>query len=147
MLIIKFKRRNRSLVIIGLLLTLFIYNLFIFSPNIINNSFDTNYNDKIRSSATRIIEKQWLKNSNFSTQEAWNSTKGDLGDKSIVEAYISNGYGNFTVIGDTKTFTVVSGTPNNTLNSPGWKQFNNSNFLLPDDTRLDASGCYAYHES
>lgn len=145
MLIIRVERSHNSYVITGLIITILLYNLYLFFPNGVNNSYNIDYNEELRSSATRIIERQWLKNSDFSTQEAWNYTKGDLGDNSTVEAYINGGYGNLKVIGDTKTFTVVSGTPNNTLTSPDWQICNNSDYLLPDDVQMNASGCYVYH--
>ena len=43
--------------------------------------------------------KEWIKNGNFTSQEYWNSTKGELGDPEDVDSNISGGYANYEVLG------------------------------------------------
>jgi len=138
------RRRDYIYILIGLA----IFFSFVFqtiSLNPMKTSLDVNNGNIIHLSALETLEEQWLKNNDFSTQDAWFTTKGEQGDNSTVDADISGNQANYRVLGEKRTITLISGTPNNTLYSPGWKQFNNSNFLPPKTALINNSGCYVYH--
>ncbi|GAH28468.1 unnamed protein product, partial [marine sediment metagenome] len=90
--------------------------------------------------------KQWIKNPNFISpiEPPWFWENGTEGDNSDVNATSSPGQANFEVLGETRTFTVVSGVVNSST-SPGWKQFNKTGFFLPDTAQIRSYGCYVYH--
>ncbi|MFX0073853.1 MAG: hypothetical protein ACFE96_00310 [Candidatus Hermodarchaeota archaeon] len=95
-------------------------------------------------SAQRSVTSEWLKNNDFATQGAWYWENGTEGDNSDTNAVVSSGQANYEVLGETKSFSVTSGTANAST-WYGWGTFNNSDFLLPDATAINASGCYTYH--
>jgi len=104
---------------------------------------DDNIKD-INSSGGILHSKQWLKNNEFTTQDEWFYLKGDQGDNSTVDANISNNQANYIIAGENDTFNILSGN----LNSSswyGWGIYNNSDYLLPDHTEINATGCYVYH--
>lgn len=104
--------------------------------------------EDIHSSAERTVTKQWIKNPTFESpiDPPWYWENGTEGDNSDMEATSSPGQANYEVLGETLTFTVVSGTINNSVNSQGWKQFNKEGFLLPDTAMITTDGCYVSHE-
>ncbi|MFX1489053.1 MAG: hypothetical protein ACFFBI_07890 [Promethearchaeota archaeon] len=112
------------------------------------SNFDLNrgYDDEnnLKSSGEILHSKQWLKNNDFSTQDHWYSKKGTQGDNSTVDANISNGFGNYKVLGENQTFQSLSGKANAST-WVGWGIYNNSDFLLPDVTAINQTGCYVYH--
>ena len=131
----------------GFLIVICIFILFSFQFKFVNKNSITrniNYENKINSSASEIVEEQWLKNTNFSTQSNWFYTKGPQGDNSTIDANISNGEANYIVIGENDTFSVLAGDVN-TSTWYGWDIYNNSDYLLPDVTEINATGCYVYH--
>ncbi|KKN33195.1 hypothetical protein LCGC14_0806250 [marine sediment metagenome] len=105
-----------------------------------------NNEDKIHSSGQISYSKEWLKNNNFSTQDEWNYTKGQQGDNSTVGANISvsNEWANYKVLGENNTYNLLTGDLNLSTWS-GWGIYNNSDFLLPDVTEINATGLYVYH--
>lgn len=107
--------------------------VFLFCFNLQNVHGDRNYTTEI------------LSNNDFSTQEDWFFLKGAQGDNSTVNANIRGGQANYEILGNKHTFTVVSGIINNSVSSAGWKQFNNSDFMLPDTAELRSYGCFVYH--
>ena len=103
--------RKRQFKVIGLLFLLSISLIFPF----IQNNFDVPYEetkdtDFIKTSAQRSVTTQWLKNNDFSTQDYWVWENGTEGDNSDTNAVISSGQANYEVLGETRTFTVVSGS-------------------------------------
>ena len=105
----------------------------------------TKQSEFIHSSAETVYNQEWLKNNNFSTQDAWYYTKGAQGDNSTVDANISNNQGNFRVLGENRTFE-LSGIPNS-IDSPDWYEFEKSinSSYLPDFTGIDSDGCWVSH--
>ena len=116
-----------------------------FSPLYENNASSSSepIND-LKTSASEIIENQWLKNTDFSTLDNWFSLKGEQGDNTTIDADISSGQANYIVFGDTKSFELTTGSANSST-WYGWGIYNNSDFLLPDDYAINATGCYVYH--
>ena len=140
--------RKRQFKTIGFLILLSISLTFPF----IQNNFDFSYevkrdSDFVKTSAQRSVTKQWIKNSNFSSvpiEPTWYCEKGAEGDNSDMNATTSTGQANFEVLGETKSFSVTSGTVNSS-SWYGWGIYNNSDFLLPDNTTIDNRGCFTYH--
>jgi len=127
-----------------LLIFAVLINLFIVFPSSNDISFEPNDTDDLKASATRIIQRQWLNNSDFSTQDNWFYIKGTQGDNSSTDANISNGAANYKILGNRKEFSLLSGTINSS-SWTGWGIYNNSDFLLPDITEINETGCYVYH--
>ena len=110
------------------------------SPSRFNNQ------EKIHSSGQTLYSKEWLKNNDFSTQDEWILTKGVQGDNSTVDAYINSTSesANFKIVGENNTFGLLTGDLNSST-WDGWGIYNNSDFLLPDVTEINATGLYVYH--
>ncbi|MFW9941930.1 MAG: hypothetical protein ACFFFT_12880 [Candidatus Thorarchaeota archaeon] len=86
-------------------------------------------------------EQQWIRNSNFSSQEFW--FKEYEGDNSDVNGVISGEQANFEIIGEYWTFSNISGTPNasdwTATKKPG-------DSIYPDIYNITQDGCEAKHE-
>ncbi|MFX0042524.1 MAG: hypothetical protein ACFE8L_06400 [Candidatus Hodarchaeota archaeon] len=82
----------------------------------------------------------WLKNSNFSSQESWETQiEGDSRD---AVAFIGEEQGNYQIIGNSGVFTI-----DDPLSDTDWTVFNNPELpMLPDIYEINSSGCYVYHE-
>ncbi len=127
-----------------LLIIVIILNFFLIFSFSNDNSFKSNNMNEIKSSATRIIQTQWLKNSDFSTQDSWFYTKGNQGDNYTIDANISNETANYKILGNSTEFSLLSGTVN-ASSWIGWGIYNNNDFLLPDVAEINEAGCYVYH--
>ena len=103
--------------------------------NFLNDNYEhpTNQSEFIHSSAETVYNQEWLDNNNFSTQDYWYSSKGALGDNSTVDANISGGSANFTVLGDEQIKEISS-----PLNDGTWTKFRNDIFLYPDTSTITA---------
>lgn len=134
------RKKYRYYALIGLIL--FISLTFSFNPTMLFSELKTE--SKVNQSAIETREEQWLNNNDFSTLDSWFYSKGAEGDNSSVEASINNNQANYRVLGKTRTFNNLSGTPNSPT-SQGWSKFNNSGFLLPDSSGINSEGCYATH--
>jgi len=139
--------RKRQFKIIGFLILL---NISLIIP-FIQNNFDISYEenrdaDFVKTSAQRSVTTQWIKNPTFESpiEPTWYWENGTDGDNSDMDATTSTGQANYEVLGETKTFSVTSGTVNSS-SWFGWGTYNNSDFLLPDATAIDERGCYTYH--
>jgi len=90
------------------------------------------------------VSDQWLLNSEFDTSEHWNLLKGDTGDKTDVDGNINQGQANYEVLGEIRTFSNISGTPDDIE----WTRVVNLNFPdLPDTAQIiEGYGCYVSHE-
>ncbi len=100
------------------------------------------------SSAQRSVTKQWIKNPNFTEspiEPTWYWENGTEGDNSDMNATTSTGQANFDVLGETRTFTVVSGIVNSST-SPDWIQVRNGDFQYPDIAQILSYGAYVSHE-
>jgi len=103
--------------------------------------------DFVKTSAQRSVTKQWITNSNFSDtpiEPIWNWGNGTEGDNSDMDATTSTGQVNYDVLGETRTFTVVSGIINSST-SPDWEYYNKTGFLPPDTASIESYGCYVSH--
>jgi hypothetical protein len=119
----------------------------IFSYNNHNSSyFDLGEQENIQTSAQISETKQWIENPNFTSpiEPTWFWKNGTDGDNSDVNATTSTGQANFDILGETGTFTAVSGIVNSST-SPGWNIFNKTGFLPPDYAGIDQDGCLVYH--
>lgn len=120
-------------------------NFYIIFINQFDFQIEVDDNDKdIHSSGEILHSKQWLKNNEFLTQDYWFYLKGDQGDNSTVDADISNNQANYIITGENDTFNILSGNVNSST-WYGWGIYNNSDYLLPDHTEINATGCYVYH--
>ena len=138
---------NRKLIISTVLLGILLIQNSIMEINSLNNNNEVSSNNPInelKTSASQIIQQQWLKNTDFSTTDDWFALKGDQGDNSTIDANISIGQANYIVIGENDLFETTSGTVNSST-WYGWGIYNNSDFLLPDVAEINATGCYVYH--
>ncbi|NVM16782.1 MAG: hypothetical protein HWN80_03640 [Candidatus Lokiarchaeota archaeon] len=140
--------RKRQFKIIGFLILLSISLFLPFFQNNLDVSYEENRDtDFIKTSAQRSVTKQWIKNSNFSSvpiEPTWYWENGTEGDNSDMDATTGTGQVNYDVLGETRTFTVVSGIINSST-SPGWKYFNKIGFLSPDTASIESYGCYVSH--
>ncbi|MHA1669287.1 MAG: hypothetical protein ACTSV5_01785 [Promethearchaeota archaeon] len=98
----------------------------------------------IHSSAETVHNQEWLSNNDLSTQGEWFYNQGTQGDNSTTDANINSGQANYIVVGDTNNFEITTGSINSST-WYGWGIYNNSDFLLPDDYAINATGCYVYH--
>ena len=137
---------NRKKIICSILLSTLIIQIIglNFTPLYDNTSSNLDPINDFNTSASEIFENQWLKNTDFSTLDDWFSLKGDQGDNATIDAYISSGEANYIVVGDTNNFELTTGSANSST-WHGWGIYNNSDFLLPDVTEINATGCYVYH--
>ncbi|UCC19333.1 MAG: hypothetical protein JSV62_14710 [Promethearchaeota archaeon] len=74
----------------------------------------------------------WLRNTNFDDQSEWVSSKE--GDESDVDAFISNGLGNYIIHGDSGLKRI-----DEPLNNGEWHEFNNPEFPISPDTNSTTS--------
>jgi len=116
------------------------------SQNFLNYNYEhpAKQSEFIHSSAETVYNQEWLDNNNFSTQDEWFYNKGAQGDNSTTDANISGGSANYVVVGEDSSFSLTAGEVNSST-WYGWGIYNNSDFLLPDVTEINATGCYVYH--
>jgi len=139
--------RKRQFKIIGFLILLTISLTFPFIQNNFDISYEENRDaDFVKTSAQRSVTKQWIKNPIFESpiEPTWYWENGTEGDNSDMDASTSTGQANYEVLGETRTFTVVSGVINSST-STGWIQLQNGEFQLPTESKINASGCFVYH--
>jgi len=142
------KKKPFNILILSLtLISLIIFQSLFTTSNyyIINEKENEEFTD-INSSLQNTIIKQWINNPTFESpiEPGWFWENGSEGDNSDMNATTSFNQTNYEVLGDTKTFNVVSGTINSST-SPGWKYFNKAGFLPPDTAEIRSYGCYVYH--
>ena len=138
------KYKISKLLLLSIILFNIVFSLSMLNLNIDQNSssisktYNTNQNT-IHTSAVDSYTKQWLKNSNFSTQESWESHI--IGDSRDAVAYIGEEHGNYQVIGDLGVLTI-----DDPLNDSDWKAINNPEFpITPDAYGINSAGCYVTH--
>lgn len=143
MILIVNKRKVQILV--GLLIIV----LFIF-PMLYKNKKETfslieNEND-VHPSLEIPHTTQWIENPTMEApiEPTWFWENGTEGDNSDVDATTSPGQADIRILGDEKTFADLYGTPNSST-SLGWEEFQNGDFLLPDLSIINDSGCFVYH--
>lgn len=118
---------------------------------IIQNKPDVYYEDskdayEVKSSAQRTVTTQWINNPTFESpiEPTWYWENGTDGDNSDMDATTSTGQANFDVLGETRTYSGISGVVNSST-SPGWGIFNNSGYLPPHVALINGSGCFVAH--
>ena len=96
----------------------------------------------IKSSSTKQYTTQWIDNPSFdNSTESWFSLIE--GDSTDVTMNVSNGCANFEILGEKKTFSVISDPPS-ALN---WIATENPNFPnFPDVYEITDYGCRVSHE-
>jgi hypothetical protein len=136
------------------MITILIFSVFILNPSLnqySNRLFQKSLDsvqlesyDNLGFSGQSIFTKQWLNNTSFNDpiEPTWFPTYGELGDKFDVNATTSPGQANFEILGETNTFSDISGTPL----SSDWTKFHNPQFpLYPDTSTINSEGCYVSH--
>ena len=78
----------------------------------------------------------------FVSGSPWILSKG--GDISDVQGEIINGQANFQILGDSQTFSDISGTPNSS-SSLGWQKYQNENLQYPQKAIINSSGIFVSH--
>jgi len=137
--------RKRQFKTIGFLFLLAASLIFPLIYNNHNISYEENREtDFIKTSLQRTVTTEWLTNNEFLTQDAWVWENGTEGDNSDMNAIISSGQANYEVLGETRTYSGISGVVNSST-SPGWGIFNNSGYLPPHTAEINAEGCYVAH--
>ena len=142
--------RKRQFKVIGFLFLLAVSLIFPF----IQNNFDIYHDnseeftdpDDIKTSAQRSVISQWIKNPTFESpiEPTWYWENGTDGDNSDMDATTSTGQANYDVLGETRTFTIVSGIIDSPT-SPNWVQFRNGDFQYPDTAEIRPYGAYVSH--
>ena len=132
------KKFNYSIII-----SIFIFNLiFINSSTIIASGFfNSKINSPIHLSGEIFGQEEWIKNSNFSSQDFWFIEFE--GDDTDVDGVISGEQANFKIIGEHWTFSNISGTPNATDWIPTKRP---GDSIFPDLFEINQYGCNAAHE-
>ncbi len=112
-----------------------------------NITSEAEIQEKIHYSAQRSGTTQWIKNPNFESpiEPTWFWKNGSLGDNSDMDGNTTTGQANIRVLGDSKTFTVVSGIINSST-STGWKRFRNGGYQFPNTDEIRSYGAFVYHE-
>ncbi len=139
--------RKRQFKTIGFLILLTTSLFFPYIQNNLDVSYEENKDtDFVKTSAQRSVTQQWIKNPTFESpiEPTWYWENGTEGDNSDMDATTSTGQANYEVLGETRTFTVVSGIINSST-SPGWEYFNKTGFLPPDTAQIRSYGCYVSH--
>ncbi|GAG34778.1 unnamed protein product, partial [marine sediment metagenome] len=133
--------RKRQFKTIGFLVLLSISLIFPFIQNNFDISYEENRDtDFVKTSAQRSVTKQWIENPNFTLtpiEPTWYWENGTDGDNSDLDATTSTDWVNYDVLGETRTFTVVSGIINSST-SPNWKQFQKGDFQYPDFAQIQS---------
>ncbi|MFW9894849.1 MAG: hypothetical protein ACFFD7_03510 [Candidatus Thorarchaeota archaeon] len=88
----------------------------------------------------------WINNPTMESpiEPGWFWKNGTEGDNSDVEATSTPNQADIRILGESKTFAGLGGVPNSS-NSLGWLEFQNGDFLLPDTSVINGSGCYVSH--
>ncbi len=139
----KFKINQKiRIIILAFILLCSILNIPVLNSFLIqnNNVSEIKNDEAIHTSAEIHYSTQWLKNPNFETNESWNAIKE--GDETDFQPEISGGEAKYFVLGDQRTFSNISGIPQQT----DWINVTNPIFpALPDLYEIDAYGCHVSH--
>ncbi|TXT60664.1 MAG: membrane protein of unknown function [Promethearchaeota archaeon] len=140
---------NKKALMIGLLFAVLIISSFSWNqPKLVietsNQLQNENKLEQLKPSRTEIFTQEWLKNTDFSTENEWFNSTGTQGEISTLNTSIENEMGAFKMLGEERRYNGTIGRPNGTY-SPDWRIAQNGDFLLPDDVRINDSGCFVYH--
>jgi len=122
-----------------LLFIISLNSLLVFIPTS-HNQLKTEKYTNLRISGERRYSEQWIDNPTFSSLESWIPIEQE--DPSDFDAEISNGQGNYILLGEERTFSEISGTPKEN----DWKNVTNPAFPAPPDfNEIDEYGCEVNH--
>ncbi|TFG22550.1 MAG: hypothetical protein EU533_04145, partial [Promethearchaeota archaeon] len=141
-------KEKKNWILIIILLITFSSFLYLFYNNHGNSSISNVKEQETPNTSLQVSEtKQWIKNPTFESpiEPTWFWTNGTEGDNTDLNAFTSPNQANYGIMGENRSFTLVSGTINNSINSQGWKQFDNEGYLQPDTAEIRSYGCYVYH--
>jgi len=94
----------------------------------------------IQTSSVQSFSRQWLANRDFEDISSWISIKD--GDISDVDAFISQGWGNYLIHGDSDEIRI-----DEPLNNINWQDYNNPKFpISPDTNGSSSAGLYITHQ-
>ncbi|MHA1913393.1 MAG: hypothetical protein ACW986_13045 [Promethearchaeota archaeon] len=126
-------------------MVLFIFSVILISAIFLSvqpkkTSFENSGSPKdLQTSGVTLFSEHWLENSNFSTQQSWNSVI--IGDESDVDAVISQEQANILINGDSGQISI-----DEQLNDTDWVAVNNPEFpILPDSYGINSSGAFITH--
>jgi len=150
MTLTKIRRKNIS--VVSIIFAILVSSIFLFSINF-NQNVNSSLNNKNEGSefiefknpqlaATETLTAIWYKNPTFDDpiEPTWYSNLE--GDQSDINATSGAGQVNYEVLGESKTFSDISGTPLNTE----WTEVHNPEFpAYPDNYYIDSEGCYVDH--
>ena len=123
-----------------MIISLLLLNILISNNNVTHYIREKSYTQNISISSEKPHREQWLDNSNFDDQTSWIGI--EEGDPSDVDAFISQGYGNYLIIGDSGEKRI-----DDPLNNGDWTDFNNPKFpISPDTNGSDSRGLFVTHE-
>jgi hypothetical protein len=143
--LIKKRHQDKKNLISFVLITLVLFSSFTNVLSSISTYQVNTYKQKSQISLSNIQNKELIKNPDFQTNDFWNFTIGERGDGSVFNNSIYNNFANFELLGEKKKLVLSAGVPNQTSLSEGWIISNNSNYLPPDFTDINNSGCYVWH--
>ena len=138
------KYKISRILLLGIILFNIAFSLSILNLNIDQTSSSisktyTSIQKNIHTSAVESNTTQWLKNSDFSSQESWESQI--VGDNRDAVAYISEEHGNYLIIGDSGVLSI-----DDPLSDIDWTSFNNPEFPIePEFHGINTAGCYVTH--
>ena len=136
------KKKKSEILLFLFILSILLIPLRYFTNR--TNLVESEKQDKVNTSAQRSGTTQWIKNPNFESPiEPWSWKNGMLGDNSDMDGDNSTGQADFRILGDTKTFSEISGIVNSST-SKGWLNFTNSGFLTPVN-EIDQYGILVSH--
>ncbi len=149
------KCNKKNFSVFSIIFVILVSSLFLFSINY-NQNVNSSLNNKNEGSefiefknpqlaATENLTAIWYENPTFDDpiEPTWYSNLE--GDQSDINATSGAGQVNYEILGETHTFSEISGTPNSST-SPNWYRFNNPEFPAdPDNDYIDGEGCYADH--
>ena len=140
---IRFKKIRTFSLIFVIGISFFIMPL---SQNFLNNNYERPdiQSEFIHSSAETVYNQEWLNDNDFEPQGEWFYNKGAQGDNSTTDANTNGGNANYIVVGEESSFSLTAGEVNSST-WYGWDIYNNGDFLLPDVTEINSTGCYVYH--
>ncbi|MCP4763655.1 MAG: hypothetical protein GY870_17930 [archaeon] len=101
-----------------------------------------------------VYTEEWIEDGIFNSPLGTYWTNIQLGDPSDSEGIIGDGIANYTIIGESYTFSAINGTPISYGSDPdiGWQEYIAPNSLTPysslhagADYGIDSNGCWISH--
>lgn len=131
--------KNKNIKLFIIFFSIISLGFQIFNNILIEYSPEIKNHNRIPLLADNSQTRQWIQNSDFTTQQYWYSSK--QGDVSDVNATISEGHANFNILGDSGQLE-LSGAPNVTE----WLSYTNPSFpQLPDNYTIEQEGWLIQH--